>query len=73
MSEFKFAMNLLRHCGGNACVSPLNIAHALGLVMLASKDETRDEVVKALGHEEHGKAHDVLSAVLKEIQQKGTF
>lgn len=70
MSEFKFAMNLLRNCGGNACVSPLNIAHALGLVMLASKDETRDEVVKSLGHENHGKAHDVLSAILKEIQQK---
>ena len=34
MSEFKFALNLLRTTTGNACVSPLNIAHALGMVML---------------------------------------
>lgn len=70
MTEFKFTMNLLRNCPGNACVSPVNIAHALGLVMLASKDETRKELVKTLGHETHEKAHENLSLALKDIQQK---
>ena len=73
MSEFKFAMNLLKNCAGNACVSPLNIAHALGLVMLGSSREAREEVVKTLGHECHEQAHETLSNALKEISQKGKF
>ena len=44
--EFKFALNLLKTTTGNACVSPLNIAHALGLVMLGAENETREEVAK---------------------------
>jgi len=63
-------MNLLKSCPGNACVSPLNIAHALGLVMLGTTAETREEVVKTLGHVNHDKAHEILSLALKELQQK---
>jgi len=70
MAEFKFAMGLLKNCVGNACVSPLNIAHALGLVMLGSSKDTREEVVKTLGHESHDQAHEILSKALKEIAQK---
>ena len=43
MTEFKFALKLLQTVSGNACVSPLNIAHALGLVLLGTKEETRDQ------------------------------
>jgi len=71
MSEFKFALNLLKTCSGNACVSPLNIAHALGLVMLGSKDETRQEVVQALGYDDHEKAHTELSSALSAVQNTG--
>lgn len=70
MSEFKFALNMLKACSGNSCVSPLNIAHALGLIMLGSKDETRAEVVQVLGHVDHEKAHETLSSALKDITQK---
>ena len=47
--EFKFALNLLKTTTGNACVSPLNIAHALGMVMLGAENETREEVAKGTG------------------------
>jgi len=70
MSEFKFPLSLLKTCEGNACVSPLNISHALGLIMLASKDQTRAEVVKTLGHDNHEKAHANISQALKKITEK---
>jgi hypothetical protein len=71
MSEFKFAMNLISTVAGNACVSPVNIAHALGLVALGSSDESRDEIVSACGGKNHEEFHATLSNGLKEIVQKG--
>merc|ERR1711970_1358758 len=70
MAEFKFALQLLKAAGGNQCVSPLNIAHALALVLLGTKDQTRDQVVKTLGHKNDAEAHDVLTKALKVIKEK---
>ena len=53
-------MKLLQTTAGNACVSPLNIAHALGLVLLGTEKDTREQVVQALGHKTHEEAHAVL-------------
>ena len=58
--EFRFALKLLQTTAGNACVSPLNIAHALGLVLLGTEKETREQVVQAMGHKTHEEAHAVL-------------
>lgn len=41
-------------------MSPLNIAHALGLVLLGTEKDTREQVVQALGHKTHEEAHAVL-------------
>ena len=41
-------------------MSPLNIAHALGLVLLGTEKETREQVVQAMGHNTHEEAHAVL-------------
>ena len=49
MAEFKFALQLLKAAGGNQCVSPLNIAHALALVLLGTKDQTKEQIFKTLG------------------------
>merc|ERR1712227_118549 len=68
MSEFKFALSLLRTTTGNACVSPLNIAHALGMVMLGSEPETRDEVSKAVGFVAAQDAHDKLSQAIQNLK-----
>ena len=58
--EFRFALKLLQTTAGNACVSPLNIAHALGLVLLGTEKDTREQVVQAMGHKNHEEAHAVL-------------
>merc|ERR1711935_561888 len=67
MSEFKFALNLLKTTTGNACVSPLNIAHSLGMVMLGADGETRDEVARGVGFGAAEDAHKALSASIKAL------
>ena len=39
--------------------------------MLGSKDETRQEVVQALGYDDHDKAHTELSSALSAVQNTG--
>merc|ERR1711953_238287 len=68
MAEFKFALNLLKTTSGNACVSPLNIAHALGLVMLGAESETREQVAQAVGFEKAQLAHDKLAAAITALK-----
>merc|ERR1711970_1379101 len=70
MAEFKFALQLLKAAGGNQCVSPLNIAHALALVLLGTKDQTKKQIFKTLGHKSDTEAHDVLTKALKIIKEK---
>jgi len=70
MAEFKFALQLLKAAGGNQCVSPLNIAHALALVLLGTKDQTKEQIFKTLGHKSDTEAHDVLTKALKIIKEK---
>lgn len=67
MAEFKFALNLLKTTTGNACVSPLNIAHALGMVMLGAESETRDEVARGVGFNAASDAHNALSASINAL------
>ena len=42
----------------------MNIAHALGLVMLGAESETREQVAKAVGFEKAQLAHDKLAAAI---------
>jgi len=70
MSEFRFALKLLQTTAGNACVSPLNIAHALGLVLLGTEKDTREQVVQAMGHKNHEEAHAVLEKAIKTLTEK---
>jgi len=52
------------------CVSPLNIAHALGMVMLSAESETREEVAKAVGFDKASEAHGVLSEAILALRSK---
>merc|ERR1719422_367892 len=52
------------------CVSPLNIAHALGLVLLGTEKDTREQVVQAMAHKNHEEAHAVLEKAIKTLTEK---
>jgi len=70
MSDFKFVFNMLKQLKGNQCFSPLNISHALGMVMLGTEAETREELASVLGRGDHAQTHTVLQKALDSMKSK---
>ena len=73
MSDFKFVFNMLKQLKGNQCFSPVNISHALGMVMLGTEAETREELASVLGRGDHAQTHSVLQKALDSMKSKGPF
>jgi len=73
MSDFKFVFNMLKQLKGNQCFSPVNISHALGMVMLGTEAETREELASVLGRGDHAQTHSVLQKALDSMKSKGQF
>ena len=73
MSDSKFVFNMLKQLEGNQCFSPVNISHALGMVMLGTENETREELASVLGRGDHAKTHSVLQKALDSMKTKGQF
>jgi len=71
MSDFKFVFQMLKHLKGNQCFSPVNISHALGMVMLGTEAETREEIASVLGRGDHTQTHTVLQKALDSMKSKG--
>jgi len=70
MSDFKFVFQMLKHLKGNQCFSPVNISHALGMVMLGTEAETREEIASVLGRGDHTQTHTVLQKALDSMKSK---
>jgi len=70
MSDFKFVFNMLKQLKGNQCFSPMNISHALGMVMLGTEAETREELASVLGRGDHAQTHTVLQKALDSMKSK---
>merc|ERR1711953_1310388 len=73
MTDFKFVFQMLKHLKGNQCFSPVNISHALGMVMLGTEAETREELVSVLGRGDHAQTHTVLQKALDSMKSKGSY